>query len=280
MDLLAAPVVGPVARALGRDLWGSVADRATDLGLDVLPPAGPPVTDDDLAPLPDPARRYLHAVGVVGRPRDRSFRARLVGRFRRSPSDAWMACDAWQYDGAHPIARIFHMRLDLLRVVPMVGADTYVGGHGRMVGKLLGLVTVADGSGREFDIGELTTWLNDALLLAPSMLLDERVTWTAVDADRFGIALTDAGHTVRAEVVVGPDDLVRDFTTTDRWCDLPEGLAQVPWSTPVEEWTESAGRLLPTRARAVWALPDGPFTYVDGAFAPGSVAHDVVPRRR
>ena len=48
-----------------------------------------------------------------------------------------------------------------------------------MLGKAVGLVAVADGSGPEFDLGELTTWLDDAVLLAPGMLLDARTSWAA-----------------------------------------------------------------------------------------------------
>ncbi len=39
----------------------------------------------------------------------------------------------------------------------MTGKDTYFDGHGRMLGKLGGLITVVDGKGEEFDISELTT---------------------------------------------------------------------------------------------------------------------------
>lgn len=43
-----------------------------------------------------------------------------------------------------------------------------------MRGKLLNVVAVPDGHGPKFDIGELATWLNDAVLVAPSMLLSRR----------------------------------------------------------------------------------------------------------
>ena len=98
-----------------------------------------------------------------------------------------MPCEAWQYNCNQPITRLFHMRIDFLHVVPMVGRDSYVAGHGAMRGKVLGLVTVADGSGPEFDLGELVTYLNDALVLAPSMLLEDTTVWTAVDDDSFDI---------------------------------------------------------------------------------------------
>ncbi len=68
-----------------------------------LPPGpGPdaPVSDADLAGLPDPAPRYLRFMGVVGRPRVWSFRLGLTGRFRKGPKEGWMKCEAWQYNGS------------------------------------------------------------------------------------------------------------------------------------------------------------------------------------
>jgi len=43
-----------------------------------------PVTEADLEPLPDPARCYMRFMGVLGLPRDWSFRLGFTGRFRRS----------------------------------------------------------------------------------------------------------------------------------------------------------------------------------------------------
>jgi hypothetical protein len=106
-------------------------------------------------------------MGVVGRPRDWSFRARFVGEFRQRPGQRFMPCEARQYNTSLVPARIYYMRIDFAGVLPMFGVDAYRARQGRMHGKLLGLVTVADGSGREFDIGELTTYVNDALMIAP-----------------------------------------------------------------------------------------------------------------
>ena len=43
---------------------------------------------------------------------------------------------------------------------------------------------------------ELTTYLNDALFLAPTFLLGPQVRWAEVDADAFDVTLRDAGRTV------------------------------------------------------------------------------------
>jgi hypothetical protein len=59
--------------------------RLAGLGLPNAVDPGPDVTDSDLVGLPEPAQRCLRAMGVVGRPRDRSFRARFRGWFRMKP---------------------------------------------------------------------------------------------------------------------------------------------------------------------------------------------------
>jgi hypothetical protein len=230
-------------------------------------PAGPTpsvaVTTADLASLPPVAARYLQAMGIVGRPRTWSLRAHVTGRFRRRPDQPWLPLDAWQYNSAVEVARLFRMRLLVARVVPMWGWDTYRAGRGRMLGKALGLVTVADGSGPEFDIGELTTWLNDAVLLAPGMLLHPRTAWEAAGDDSFRVAVTDAGRTVSAEVFLDEVGRPRDFRSEDRWADLPGGPVRAPWSTPVAGWTVVDGQPRMTGGAAVWHLPEGDYRYAE-----------------
>ena len=68
-----------------------------------------PVTEADLVGLPPAVQRYFRFMGVVGRPRAWSFRARLVGRFRLRPSMGWMPAEAWQYNSVIDIGRVFVM---------------------------------------------------------------------------------------------------------------------------------------------------------------------------
>jgi len=189
-----------------------------------------------------------------------------------------MPCDAWQYNRAEEIARLFRMRLLFAGAIPMWGWDTYRGGHGCMRGKLLGIVPVADGSGPEFDISELITWLNDAVLMAPGMLLDPRVSWEATGEESFRITLTDAGRTVTAEVLLDARGRPCDFRTQDRWADLPGGLVRAVWSTPVLEWVIADGWPRLGRACAVWHLPDGS-TLTYGELSLVDLALDVDIRR-
>jgi hypothetical protein len=235
--------------------------RLAAAGLPTAPASADPVTEADLAGLPSAAVRYMGAMGVVGAPRTWSLAAHWRGRFRRRADGPWMPCDAWQYNTVDEVVRLYRMRLVVAGVVPMWGWDTYRHGTGRMLGKALGLVTVADGSGPEFDCGELVTWLDDAVLLAPAMLLHPRTRWEDRGEDRFAVSVTDAGHTVSAVVALDGCGRPADLWTGDRWADLPGGPVRTPWSTTVSGWTVVGGRLRPVGGAAVWHLPDGEFTY-------------------
>lgn len=218
-------------------------------GLPQAPGPAEPVTSAEIATLPEPAQRYLGFMRVLGRPRDWSFRLAFTGRFRTGPQQRWMKCETWQYNSRPALARIFHIRIRFGELVSVVGRDTYVDGRGRMLVRLMDLFTIQDGTGEEYDTGELVTYLNDAVLIAPSMLLAPEVSFAGAGPDSFGLSLADHGRTVSALVTVGGDGAPRDFSTTDRFCSDPEHpgqLMRARWTTPVSGWQFANGRPLPT----------------------------------
>lgn len=246
-------------------------------GLGAGPSDGEPVTEDELHGLPEPAQRYLRYMGVPGRRRERSFRVRFDGRFRMAPGRRWMRCEAWQYNTVSPISRTFHMRLWMGGAVPMIGRDTYVGGRGRMRGSILGKLDVVDGSGPELDLGELVTWVDDALMMAPSMLLPPVGLWSSVDRHSFDISVADGPNAVIGRVFVDGLGRMTDFRTTDRWYAGGAPLRRVEWHSPIAGWVEEDGRPLPASGAAVWELPEGPFRYAEGYWARETLEYDVWP---
>ena len=167
---------------------------ARDAGVTGLPgspvPAGP-VSNRQLSGLPDAAQRYLRFMGVPGRPADWSLLAHCTGRFRLRPSWPWLPCEAWQYNSSLEVARVFRLRIG--GPVPMSARDAYLRGEGSVHGTMLGLVHLVSGTGPEYDVSELVTYLNDAIFCAPGMLLALPVTWTAAGDDCFDVTLRDAG---------------------------------------------------------------------------------------
>jgi len=147
-----------------------------------------------------------------------------------------------------------------------------------MLAKAFDTFTVAKGTGPEIDVGELVTYLNDAILMAPSLLLGPEVSWREVDAGCFDVTLRDGALSVSARVWLDEQGAPRDFSTTDRFFDTPDGKrVRTEWRTPVSGFQDANGRMLPRHAQAVWQLPDGPFAYADFSVDPAQVSFNVPP---
>jgi hypothetical protein len=222
---------------LGIGSWHRFLAHLARLDLPPGPGDPRPVTEEDVASLPDPAHRYMRFMGVVGRPRDWSFRARFGGRIRRAPGRPWMHAVAWQYNTSLAVARVFDVRLDFGGVLPMFGSDTYVGGRGRMLGKALNIVTVVDGSGREFDLGELVTYLTTP-------------AWSRRRCCSTTTSLSTPSMTSRS---------------TSHSPTPATGSAPVSSSAQTEGSSTSARPTAGTRARTGSSMPDGPRRSPDGS---------------
>jgi hypothetical protein len=249
-----------------------------------LPPPrtfGPEVTEEDVARFPQAAQRYLHFMGVLGKPRDWSFRAGWRGHFRRGPNEEWLPCEAWQYDTAVEVARIFQMHLALGNLLPTVVRDTYLKGHGRMQAKAWDLFKVVDASGPELDVGEMVTYLNDAVLFAPTMIMSPNTEWTFVGENCFDLKLHDGVNAVSARVFIDRRGAPYDFSTTDRFVSDPytkgHPLVRARWTTPVDDWTTSGAHIVPRRGKAVWHLPAGTFEYARFQLLSRGLAFNVPP---
>ena len=63
----------------------------------------------------------------------------------------------------------------------------------------------------------------------------------------------------------------------DRYADLPGGLVRAEWTTPIDGWEPDADRLVFTRGRAIWKLPDGPLDYLEFRMSPGAIRYNLTP---
>ena len=252
--------------------------------------------EGDLASLPPPLRRYLEVSGAVGRPRVSAFRARWRGRIRSSAgvlaeecpkrngrfaresggrssasrpnrgsaTSPWMDLSAEQVNTSDPPSRLFFMDATM-RGVPITGLHAYLGDQASMRVRVLGLVPVADGRGPEMTRAETVTLLNDACMLAPSMLTSPAYRWEALSADRVRGVLTNAGHTVSAELIFGEDGMLRDFVSDDRSRSIDgKSFERLRWSTPLSATRAYGPVRLASHGEARWHLPDGTsFAYVE-----------------
>ena len=227
------------------------------------PRALPPLTEADLASLPPPVVRFLRRSGAVGRPRVDRVRVEWGARMWRRPGGAPMDAPAVQHSwfGERP-ARLFFMTARMLGLPVQVFHD-YRGAEASMRVRVAALVDAANVSGEVLSRGETVTILNDMCFLAPATLVDPRLEWAPVDDRLARVTFRNGPHAVRAELVFDADGALVNFFSDDRPALVDGKLLPYRWSTPIADYREVDGRLLPRTGRAVYAYPEGDFTYGD-----------------
>ena len=222
------------------------------------------VSEADLAPLPPQVQRYLRVAGVVGQPRVWNMRARMRGRIRAAAEARWMPLRAEQHNVFDEPARLFYMTATMMGV-PADGYHRFVGAAATMRVKAAGLVPVQQSGGDEMTQAETVTLFNDMCFMAPATLIDPAIAWSPLDADRVHATFTNAGHTIRAELVFnGAGELV-NFRSDDRRRTSADGRAMtaVPWSTPVSAYRTFGAARLVHRGEARWHEAGGDFAYIE-----------------
>jgi hypothetical protein len=221
-------------------------------------PAGePPIVKlEDIVDLPPPVRRWLTASGAVGRPRAQTVRLLQRGGLRTASDQRYMPAEAKQYFVVDEPGFVWTVDVTMLRIIPVVGRDTYVDGLGRMLIKAGGLATVADGAGPNFDQGAALRFLGE-IVWFPSGALASYITWAPIDDRHAKATLSFKGVVASA---------VFEFDQRGRCAGMAarryyEGRSLEPWVIPITEWNTIRGIEMPVRGGAVWKLSSGDFDY-------------------
>jgi hypothetical protein len=232
----------------------------------------PLLEEADLAHLPPPVQRFVRASGAVGRPRVQSFRAEFDAEMYRKPGAAPMVSTSVQYNRVARPTRLFFMKSRMFGLPVQVFHD-YADEQATFKVRVASLVNVVDEGGVAFSKVETVTVLNDLCFFAPGALVDPRLAWRPIDDRTALVTFSNGPHRVSATLHFNERDELIDFTSDDRPQLVDGAYKPYRWSTPIEGYQQLDGLRLPTRGAAVYAYPEGPFTY--GKFRLRSVAYNV-----
>lgn len=137
-----------------------------------------------------------------------------------------------------------------------------------------GLFKVVDARGPEMDQGETVTVFNDMCFMAPATLIDPNIRWEEIDSLNVRAFFTNGDLKISAVLTFAEDGRLVDFLSRDRF-ETSDGKVykNYPWRTPVLEYRESNGLMLPYRADVIYVRPEGEFCY--GKFELIRVLHNV-----
>jgi hypothetical protein len=263
-------VAGPRGRSLQDRYERAVA---AEFAAQPFAPATAPLTSGDLAGLPAPVRRYVERSGAVGRPPPQNMRVVFDADMYRKPGQAPMRSTAVQHTFFGRPARLFLMKARMFGL-PVRALHVYRQEQATFTVRVASLVNMVDLRGAEISAAETVTVLNDLCLMAPGALADPRLAWTPVDDRTAVVTFANGPHRVAATLTFNDRDELVDFWSDDRPDSSTGSFVPMRWSTPVSEYRDVNGLHLVHRGSAVYARPDGPFTY--GVFTLRSIEYDIM----
>jgi hypothetical protein len=218
------------------------------------------VTEEMLADLPEPVRRYLCYTGVVGKPFPGTIRLRQTGRLRLGPGQLWVPLDAEEHYSVCPPGFVWAgaARLGPFPVAP--ARDMYADGQGRTLVKVASLWPVADASGEQVDQAEMLRYLSE-MIGFPAAFLAGDVSFEPAGDSSARVTLTDHGRTATATMFFDQQGRLTDFVA-QRYR-TPGASSPDTWSTPFTGYGEFEGLRLPASGKAIYKLPGGDVEYIN-----------------
>lgn len=217
------------------------------------------ITDDHVARLPAPVRRYLRAAGVVGRRSIRTVRVTQRGEMRRRAGEKWMPFTAEQWFTTDPPGFVWDARIRFLPLLSFSVTDKFVAGRGGLEAKLLSVFRVAEAKGPEVDQGELLRYLGE-LAWFPTAWLSSYLECESVDDRTVNVTMRQPGCAASAAVHFDADGMV-GLVSAERYAEENGKYPLRKWSGRFIDYRPINGLLIPTKASVTWHLDSGDLEY-------------------
>lgn len=218
------------------------------------------LTEDDIAHLPIPIQNYIRYTKSVGQPKVKSVRAVFIGGIRGSLKEPYMQIRSLQYNFYQTPSRYFYMTANKMGL-PATGLHLYNNQTATFEVMLLNWLPIISAKGEKMNQAETVTLFNDMCFIAPATLIDDRISWELIDNLTVKATYTNGDISISAALYFNESGEMVNFISSDRFETDGKKYLSYPWKTPVSQYKEINGYLLPSKAKLIYEKPDGDFTY-------------------
>ncbi|TAH41155.1 MAG: hypothetical protein EYC69_09280 [Bacteroidetes bacterium] len=226
-------------------------EQETDSSISIL-------TESDIATLPDPVKDYIRYTGSIGKPKVINFKVESEGQIRKNEQSEWMPFTTEQYNFISKPYRLYYMNAKMMNL-PVAGYHSYKDGKAVMDIRLFSVFKVQYKEGAEMDKAETVTFFNDMCCMAPASLIDKRINWLKTEGRKVLASFTHNNTTIHAWLFFNENSELVNFISEDRY-DYDAGK-NLPWSTPMKDYTYINGYRLPAYADAIYSYPEKDLCY-------------------
>lgn len=246
---------------LGAGILASRFEKIVQAGFKKYPlQEGSLITETDIAHLPAIVQKYMHFTKSVGKPKSVNFKADFKGGMRANPGDPYMPMRSLQYNFIEEPARFFRFSARKSGL-PLTGMHIYQSSGALFKVLLLNWFPIIKASGDQLKQAETVTVLNDFCFLAPGALIDSRISWETISETTVRARFTNPPFSISAALYFTSAGALINFISTDRFETDGKQYKNYPWFTPVSDYREFNGYVLPGKAELWYNRPGGKFKY-------------------
>jgi len=215
------------------------------------------IRQSDLERLPTPVQNWLQYSQVVGKERIVAARTKHDVTMRLKENQPWLNAQAEQYFRTDEPGFIWAVDIKMAPLVHIVGKDQYIDGRGNMLIKLLSLITVANGSGKEIDQGTLLRYLSE-IMLVPTAALSDTIQWEGIDSNSAKATMSYKGVTASGVFTFNKKGEILNFVA-QRYGDFDGGYRMETWCAEITEYKEFGGFKVASKGDIIWKLKTGDY---------------------
>ena len=209
-------------------------------------------TYEQLSGLPEPVQRYFRHVLKDGQPYISYVRLTHDGQFKAGLDKDWTNIEGEQYFTTEKPGFIWKGKTSVF-----TARDMYVADKGRLIVTLFSLYNIVDGSGENFNEGELQRWLAESVWFPTNLLPNERNQWSLIDAN--SAKLSFKYRAVSFSYIVSFNE-VGEIVQMETRRFIGEENREA-WLCKMADYKEINGVIVPTRAEVIWKLERGEVSY-------------------
>lgn len=221
--------------------------------------------ENDIVNLPEPVQRYFRYCGFIGK--EKINHVKFVWdnvNFKMSPDKPWFKIKYEQYNFVSEPARLAYIYSTVFGIFPFEGRDKYLDGQGNMLGRLLKIVTLFNVTGAEINVSAAVTYLSETLIV-PNCALQQYVRWEAIDKNHAKASIEYKGVKAEGIFTFNEQGEFMKFETDERYMDSGKGKSEKQkWTVEVSNYIDKNGIKIPSKAKAIWNLPNGDYEYFKG----------------
>ncbi len=158
------------------------------------------LTDDDIAHLPLPARKYIYYSGAIGKSKPQNVRITFDAKMVSKPGASPMNATSEQYNYYGSFTRLFLMKASKM-CIPFHAFHAYIDRKATFVVRVANLFNVVDVKGEDLTTAETVTLLNDMCIFVPGNLYDKRLSWKEIDSLSCQVTLENGKYKVSAILI-------------------------------------------------------------------------------